>query len=240
MTTPQVTRFILPSLLGLGLVLFFATGADAVLSWQALIQHYAVIQNFIHGQGLLALWLYFFLYFLAVTFSLPIASLLTLGGGAFFGWTAGLIIVAAASLGAGVVFLAARSILQDVLRQRTGSFLARLEHGFSKNAFLYLLALRLFPAAPFWVVNIIPAFTKMRFGSFLAATSLGIIPGTFVYVAVGRGFDHILATGKAPDLSVLAAPQIWLPLVGLGLLALLPIFYQRLTATPESPSHDPH
>ena len=167
-------------------------------------------------------------YLLAVAFSLPIASLLTLGGGAVFGWPAALLIVTAATGGAGLVFLAAKSIFSDALRRRAGPFVTRLEARFSENAFFYLLALRLVPAAPFWVVNIIPAFSKMRLSVFLTATGVGIIPGSVIYVGIGQGFDQILAAGQMPDLSVLTKPEIWLPLSGLGILVFITGIYRHI------------
>jgi uncharacterized membrane protein YdjX (TVP38/TMEM64 family) len=161
---------------------------------------------------------------------LPIASLFTLAGGAVLGWPAMILVVAAATTGAGLVFLTARNLFTDLFRQRAGAFFAKLEKGFSENAFFYLLALRLVPAAPFWAVNIVPALTRMPFRQFIGATCLGIIPGTAVYISVGHGFDHILTAGKTPDLGVLISPAILLPLVGLGALSLLPILVRRRQA----------
>ena len=124
-----------------------------------------------------------------------------------------------------------RRLFRDVLRARAGPFFAKLEAGFAKNAFSYLLFLRLMPVAPFWAVNILPAFSGMRLAQFIGATAIGIIPGTSVYVAVGRGFDHLLARGETPNLAVLNTPHIWLPLAGLALLALLPTLYRQIKPT---------
>mgnify|MGYP006113109525 CR=1 FL=1 len=219
-------RLVLPAILIAGFAGFFIGGGDQLISWQSLSQHYNDIKDFSHQRRFASYLLFFLIYIAAVAFSLPIASVLTLAGGAVFGWPAAALIITAASIGAGVVFLAARSVFADLFRRRAGVFLARLEDGFSSNAFQYLLALRLLPVAPFWAVNIVPALTSMRLAPFFAATFIGIIPGTMVYVAVGRGFDHILAVGKTPDLSILASPQILLPLGGLGILALLPSIYR--------------
>jgi uncharacterized membrane protein YdjX (TVP38/TMEM64 family) len=156
--------------------------------------------------------------------------LLTLAGGAVLGWPAVILVVAAATTGAGLVFLAARNLFTDLLRQRARAFFTKLEKGFSENAFFYLLALRLVPAAPFWAVNIVPAVTHMPFRQFIGATCLGIIPGTAVYIWVGRGFDHILAAGKTPNLGILTSPEILLPLTGLGAFSLLPILMRRWQA----------
>jgi uncharacterized membrane protein YdjX (TVP38/TMEM64 family) len=166
-----------------------------------------------------------------VAFSLPIASLLTLAAGALIGWPAIGLIVLAATAGASLVFIAARGLFRDLLRARAGAFFATVESGFTNNAFSFLLFLRLMPVAPFWAVNILPAFTRMTLPQFIAATAIGIIPGTSVYVAVGRGFDHVLARGETPDMAALGAPQIWLPLTGLAVLALMPILYRHVTST---------
>ena len=113
-----------PSLiLVIGLVLFFATGLHCLLSFATLAAHYGEIKSFISANQLTAYGLFFLLYFGAVAFSLPIASLLTLSGGALLGWGAALIILFAATAGAGVVFIAARSILADVLSAKAGPFL---------------------------------------------------------------------------------------------------------------------
>ena len=230
MKPPMVKRLLLPAILLAGLTLFFASGANEIISWGFLGTHYAAIKSFAGDHIWLGYLAFFCSYVLAVAFSLPIASLLTLAGGAVLGWPAVILVVTAATTGAGLVFLAARNLFTDLLRQRVGAFFTKLEKGFSENAFFYLLALRLVPAAPFWVVNIVPALTRMPFRQFIGATCLGIIPGTAVYISVGRGFDHILAAGKTPDLGVLTSPAILLPLAGLGALSLLPILVRRWEA----------
>ena len=223
----KYTKWLLPILLLTGLLLFFATGLHEWLSFEKLALHYGTIKVFILERPLTAYALFFLIYTLSVAFSLPIASLLTLGGGALLGWPAAFIIVLAATAGACVVFIAAKTILASTLASKAGPFLAKLEAGFKQNSFQYLLALRLVPAAPFWVVNIVPALVGMRLSSYALATLIGIIPGTFVYVSVAQGFDHILSQGRAPDLSSLTDWQIIAPLAGLGALALLPIILKK-------------
>ena len=158
---------------------------------------------------------------MAVAFSLPIAGLLTLSGGALFGLPAALIIILAASIGASIVFLATQSILADTLSRKAGPFLKKLEIGFTKNAFSYLLALRLVPLVPFWVLNIAPALLGMRLVPFFIATFIGIIPSTIIFVSVASGFDHILQQGQTPDLGDLSDIRIIGPLIALGALSLL-------------------
>jgi uncharacterized membrane protein YdjX (TVP38/TMEM64 family) len=240
MNPPVAKQLLLLAILLGGLTLFFASGAIEIISWDFLGTHYAVIKAFAGDHIWLGYLAFFCSYVLAVAFSLPIASLLTLAGGAVFGWPAVILVVTAATTGAGLVFLAARNLFTDLLRQRAGTFFAKLERGFSENAFFYLLALRLVPAAPFWAVNIVPALTRMPFRQFMGATCLGIIPGTVVFISVGHGFDHILAAGKTPDLAVLTSPEILLPLAGLGALSLLPILMRRWQATKQAAPKGQH
>ena len=230
MKPPALKRLLLPAILLAGLTLFFASGANEIISWGFLGTHYAAIKTYVGDHIWLGYLVFFCSYVLAVAFSLPIASMLTLVGGAVLGWPAVILVVAAATTGAGLVFLAARNLFTDLLRHRATKFFAKLEKGFSENAFFYLLALRLVPAVPFWAVNIVPALTRMPFRQFIGATFLGIIPATAIYISVGRGFAHILAAVKTPDLGVLTRPELLLPLAGPGGLSLLPILVRRCRA----------
>jgi len=227
-THAAVKRLWLPALLAGGLALFLLLGGRHVLNWQTIALHYGVLTAATEANLPLAAAAFLGIYIIAVAFSLPIALPLTLTGGALFGWLAVGLVMVGATVGATVVFIAARTAFADLARERAGPFLSRLEDGFSRNAFSYLLALRLIPAAPFWVVNIVPALTRMGAGSFVLATFIGIAPGTAVFVSIGRGFDHILGSGSVPDLQVLSSPAILGPLVALGLLALLPVAWRRV------------
>ena len=221
-------KFLLPMVLIAGLIIFFTADLKNIFSFAGLATNYSVITAFV-ANNQLASWLGFMLlYAVVVTLSLPVASLLTLAGGAVLGWIAIPLIIIGASAGACMVFIAAKTVFTSLFAERASRFISRLEAGFKKDAFSYLLALRLIPAAPFWVVNIVPALLGMRLLPFFIATFIGIAPGTSVYVAVGRGFDKVLARGEVPDLSTLQDPYIIAPLVALGLLSLMPIVLKRL------------
>jgi len=221
-------KFLLPIVLIAGLIFFFTTDFKNTFSFAGLATNYNVINAFVTNNQL-ASWLGFMLlYAVVVALSLPVASLLTLAGGAVLGWIAIPLIIIGASAGACMVFIAAKTVFTSLFAERAADFISRLEAGFKKDAFSYLLALRLIPAAPFWVVNIVPALLGMRLPPFLIATFIGIAPGTSVYVAVGRGFDKVLARGEMPDLSTLQDPYIIAPLVALGFLSLMPVVMKRL------------
>ena len=213
--------------LGSGFVLFFVSGGADWLGWDRLVANYASIKGFSAANRIVAYAIFTVGYAIVVAFSLPVASLLTLAGGAILGWPALMLVVVGATGGASIVFVAARGILAEFLAKRAGPFRHRLQDGFTRDGFAYLLALRLMPVAPFWAVNIIPAFTAIRLRTFVGATTIGIVPGVAVYTGIGRGFDQVLAIGQTPDLAIVTSPQIVLPLFGLGLLTLLPILYKR-------------
>ena len=168
--------------------------------------------------------MFFCAYFAAVAFSLPIASLLTLAGGAIFGMASCNPCSNSINSRCRTGVFAARNLFSDILQRRAGPFLGKLEDGFSQNAFFYLLALRLVPTVPFWVLNIVPALTRMGMAQFLTATFIGIIPGSFVYVWVGRGFDQALTTGQTPGSGILSSSTVLLPLGALAALSLTPVF----------------
>jgi uncharacterized membrane protein YdjX (TVP38/TMEM64 family) len=173
------------------------------------------------------------LYALVVALSIPAASILTIFAGFLFGWFAGGILVAlAATAGATVLFLAARTAFGDFFRERAGDRVLRLAKGFEEDAFGYLLALRLAPVFPFFVVNIAPAFFHVRLRTYLAATFLGILPATFVYAYLGRSIDAVLTqayqAGRPVGLADLVSPRVTVALLLLALIALLPVAVQAL------------
>jgi uncharacterized membrane protein YdjX (TVP38/TMEM64 family) len=131
--------------------------------------------------------------------------------------------VIGATVGATALFLIARSAIGDVLRQRAGPFVARMADGFSKNAFNYLLFLRLVPVFPFWAVNLAPALLGMRLVPFVLATAIGIVPGTVVFSAFGASLGTVFDAGGDIRLKDVLSPTLIAALVGLGLLALLPV-----------------
>lgn len=202
-----------------------------------------VLQNY--GLALAA---YMATYTLAVILMFPTAVLFTLTGGFMFGWAVGAAAtLVSATTGATVAFLLARTTLGEALAHRSDKWLGRLRAGFQKDAFSYLLFLRLVPAFPFWVMNLAPAMLGMRLRDFVAATALGIVPGTLAFSFVGSGLGSVLARAhkayaecqslppvpETPcrfDLQpgAFITPQLITALVLLGLVAVLPVIAKRL------------
>jgi uncharacterized membrane protein YdjX (TVP38/TMEM64 family) len=105
------------------------------------------------------------------------------------------------------MFLAARSAFGDFLRDKVGGRVRRLADGFEKDAFSYLLVLRLAPIFPFFVMNIAPALFNVPLRTYVAATFLGILPGTFAYAYLGQGIDSVLVAARQAGTEV--SHPIW-------------------------------
>jgi uncharacterized membrane protein YdjX (TVP38/TMEM64 family) len=245
---PNLARRLIPLavivLLAVAAYLVFGRGA---ISLEALVRHRAEIDGFVTQHRVLAVLAYIGIYAGAVALSLPGAAFLTVTGGFLFGLlTGGSAAVIGATLGATVIFLVARTALGEPLLKRAGPRASQLAQGFRDDAFSYLLFLRLVPAFPFFLVNLVPAFAGVKLGTFVAATALGIIPGALVYAFAGTGLDSVIAGQKGAYDACMAAgrsdchltfnagnvltPELIGALVALGLLALLPALVKRLRA----------
>jgi uncharacterized membrane protein YdjX (TVP38/TMEM64 family) len=221
-------RWLPAAVLVLGLVLFFALGWQRFISFEALQEHRDwLVAEVARNQALVAL-AFVGLYALVVACSIPLGAVMTVSAGFLFGTVAAACFgVVGGTLGAVCVFLAARTAFGDVLRAKAGPALKRMEAGFRENAFSYLLSLRLVPLFPFWLVNLVPAFLGVSLRIYVAATFIGVIPGAVVFASLGNGLGVILDAGDEPDLGILFRPDVLLPLLALGVLALAPVAYKK-------------
>lgn len=165
------------------------------------------------------------LYLLQTTFSLPGGAILTLTGGFLFGSVLGtLIVIIPATIGATLAFLASRYLLRDWVERKFGDRLKAIQKGFAKNDFSYLLTLRLIPLFPFFLVNLVAGLTRISLRTYIIATVLGIIPGSFVFAYAGRQLGSINSLRDVASPSVLGALGL------LGLFALAPVLYRKFYA----------
>jgi len=196
---------------------------------------------------------YVITYVVVVALSLPGATILTLLGGFVFGWMiAGPVTVVSATIGATIIFMVAKSALGDLLRARAGPLLDGIAHGFQRDAFNYMLFLRLVPAFPFWLVNIAPAFLGVRVRTYTIATLLGIIPGTFAFAYAGGSLDSVFGKARQDegfqtclaeeasgarmegscalpiDLGDVITTELLIAISALGVLALIPTIVRHL------------
>ncbi|MEO5764014.1 MAG: VTT domain-containing protein [Casimicrobiaceae bacterium] len=205
------------------LIAFFALGGQDYLSLETIKRNRDALLAFTEAHFVLALAIAFGVYAGAVALSLPGGLVLSLTMGFVFGrWVGTALVVVAATVGAALVFLAARYLFADAARRRMGALGEKINAGFTQNAFSYLLFLRLVPLFPFFIVNLAPAFTTIPLRTYVLATTIGVIPGSFVFVNLGQTLGRIDSLKGLVSFDVLA---------GLGLLALfalVPVVVQRL------------
>ncbi len=211
-----------------GAIAWFGFDVGQYISFEALKENREWLLAQVEQRAVAAALVFMTVYALTTAFSIPGGAVLTVLGGFLFGtWLGMFYVVFGATLGAIAVFLAARTALGAILRARVGGALNRMERGFRENALSYMLVLRLIPVFPFWLVNLVPAFLGVPLGIYALGTVLGIIPGTFVYASVGNGLGAIFDADETPDLGVIFAPEVLVPILGLAALSLLPIMYKR-------------
>ena len=225
-----------------------AMGWHRYLTLHELVLRRESLRAAIADHTLLALVAFMVIYAGTVALSLPGGAVLTLAGGFLFGWLwGGFASIVAATAGAIIVFLAARSALGELLAARAGPWLGRLRQGFQEDAFNYLLFLRLVPIFPFWLVNLAPALLGVGLLTYVLATAIGIIPGSFAYSIAGKGLDSLIVAQQAAHQSCLAkmgpdaerlcpfvleprallTPGLIAGFVALGVVALIPIAVKR-------------
>jgi uncharacterized membrane protein YdjX (TVP38/TMEM64 family) len=217
------------------------SGAGDWLSLSTVIQRHGELGVLVAENVVAAALAYVAVYIAAVALSFPGAGILTILGGYLFGWLAGTgLTVVAATVGATIIFLVARTSLGDVLRARAGGFAARVAEGFEADAFSYLLFLRLVPICPFWLLNIVPALFKVAPRTYVAATALGIIPGTLAYSLLGSGLGRVVEEMEAAhpgcaaagtceiEFAALLTPAPLVAMVALGLAAVVPLVVKRM------------
>ena len=214
-----------------GLILFFALGLNHYVTFEALREHRASLLDLVGEHAILAPLAYLIIYAAAVAFSLPGGAVMSIAAGFLFGTLIAMgTVIVAATLGATILFIIAKTALGDPLRAKAGPWMNKCAGGFQDNALSYLLFLRLIPLFPFFVVNLVPAFLGVRLSTYVIGTFFGIIPGAFVFCTVGAGIGGIFDSGADFTIKSVLTPQIITALAGLAVLALLPIAYKKWKA----------
>ena len=172
-------------------------------------------------------------YILIVGFSLPGATLGTLTGGFLFGTVFGtLFSVTGATIGAAIIFLAARygfgAKLGAKMESSTGP-IKKIKDGIDENQWSMLFLIRLVPVVPFFIANLIPAFMQVPLHRFVISTFFGIIPATAVFSSIGAGLGEVFAAGETPNLGIIFEPHVLLPILGFAALSLVPVIVKAVT-----------
>jgi pyruvate/2-oxoglutarate dehydrogenase complex dihydrolipoamide dehydrogenase (E3) component/uncharacterized membrane protein YdjX (TVP38/TMEM64 family) len=208
-------RWLLLGLIAAAIVAFFAFDLQRLLTLDALREQRAALAATIAAQPLLSAAIYFAVYVIVTALSLPAAALLTLAGGALFGFGQGLLLVSFAStLGATLAMLLARYLARDVVQARFGARLKGIDDGLAREGAFYLFALRLVPVFPFFLVNLALGLTRFPARTFFWVSQLGMLPATAVFVYAGTEI------GQLTSLKGLISPGLLLAFALLGLLPL--------------------
>jgi uncharacterized membrane protein YdjX (TVP38/TMEM64 family) len=244
----QNGRFVPLGLIVLASGLMLLTGLHKRLSLEGFLASREMIGHFVAERRLAAVALYLSAYILVTALSVPSAAALSLAGGALFGgFLAGVLTVLGASVGAVLLFAAARGPLAGLAQTRFSRPLWRIAEGFRKDEAAYLLSLRLMPVFPFWLVNLAAALLGVSPATFAWTTLIGIIPGTFAYTFAGAAIDSI-AAGQAKtyaeciargheacqfamSAAALLAPEVYLSLALFAVAALIPVVIRRVRPT---------
>ena len=197
------------------------------LTFEALAENREALLAFRDANYLATVAVFILAYVVIVAFSLPGATIATLTGGFLFATFPGALFnVTGATIGATAIFLAARWGFGDSLAKRiegSEGMVRKIKDGIAENQWSMLFLIRLVPAVPFFLANLIPSFLNVPLYRFVVSTFLGIIPGAVVYTSVGAGLGEVFARGETPDLGIIFEPRILLPIIGLCALAALPI-----------------
>lgn len=203
-----------------------------VLSYEALRDNREALLSFRDAHYAQTVLFFMIVYIAIVAFSLPGALVASLTGGFLFGTMAGsLVNVSSATIGATLIFLAARWGFGDRMSARMDTSqgrIKRIKDGIDENQWSMLFLIRLVPVVPFFVANLIPAIVGVPLRRFVISTFVGIIPGAVVYTSVGAGLGEVFERGETPNLGVIFEPHILLPILGLCALAILPVILKAL------------
>lgn len=202
------------------------------LSFQALADNREALIAFRDANYIATMGVFILAYALIVAFSLPGATIATLTGGFLFATFPGALFnITGATIGATLIFMAARMGLGDKLSERLNAsrgMVRKIKAGIDENQWEMLFLIRLIPVVPFFVANLVPAFVGVPLWRYMLTTFLGIMPGAVVYTSIGAGLGEVFARGETPNLGIIFEPHVLLPILGLSALALLPMILKAI------------
>jgi uncharacterized membrane protein YdjX (TVP38/TMEM64 family) len=238
-------RLVIAGLAILAAAVLLLANLEGGLTLDRLLAHRAALETRIADNRTGSVLIYGLGYAAMVALSIPGASVGTIAAGLLFGpFVGGALAGVAGTLGATALFLAARMAIGESLARRAGPWLQRLREGFARDAVSYMLFLRLTPAFPFFIVNLVPALLGVPLRIFFWTTLVGVMPATFAFASAGAGLDSVLraqagaiaacrAAGRvdcAASLTpgALVTRETLLALAAMGVMALLPAVVRRL------------
>lgn len=217
-----LTKFLFITLI-LGIVgfLYYFEGGK-LITLESLKENHSWLSNYYESNQTKSLLGFFFIYILLAALSIPFATVLSLGAGAVFGLSLGLLVISfASSIGATLSFLAARYLFKDLIQKKFGHLLKGFNSGLKKNGLLYLVSLRLMPIAPFFLINLVFGLTNIKARNFYISSQIGMLLGTAIYINAG------VELSKIESIENIISPKILVSLFLIGLMPLVSIIIRK-------------
>ncbi len=215
MKRKTVQRITIVAAIAIIIAIFILLDLDRYFSLSYIKESQASFQEVYNNNRILVIGIYMVIYVLVTALSLPGAAVMTLAGGALFGFVTGTIVVSFAStIGATLACFVARFLLRDWVQNKFGQRLSPINRGIENEGAFYLFSLRLIPAFPFFLINLAMGLTKMRLLTFYWVSQLGMLPGTMVYVNAGKEL------AKIDSLSGILSPSLIISFIILGIFPL--------------------
>lgn len=209
----------------IGFILWFRlSGYSDMVTFDNMKSHADFFKDYVNANYFQSALIYFIGYNLFTALALPGAVIISICGGYVFGLTAGFLLsVTAATSGACLAFFASRYLVGAYINRKYKQQLNKFNSELSYNGYLYMLTMRFIPIFPFFLVNILAGLTSMKFRTFLWTTFIGILPGGFAFIYAG---SRLSGLNSVKDVM---SPEMLSAFVFLGCLALVPVFYKKIT-----------
>jgi uncharacterized membrane protein YdjX (TVP38/TMEM64 family) len=215
-------KLVLAAIVGVLFALFFVLDLGRFLTLDALKANRDALAAFYQKRRFVMVSAFIAIYIIQTALSLPGAAVLSIAAGAVFGAVMGTLYVnIGATIGATLAFLGARYLFHDLIQNRFGARLEKMNKELEARSFNYLLFLRLVPVFPFFLINLGAGLTRMSLRTFFLGTMVGIIPGSIVFCNAGDSLATITS------MSEIASPRVLGSFALMGLFALVPVLYWK-------------
>lgn len=214
-------KILISSLIIATIIISLSFNVNQYISLESLKENQILITEFVSENYFISIILFITIYILAIALQIPLSTILTITGGALFGYMGVIYVNIGATIGGMIGFLLSRYLLQDYFNIKFEKQLKLINSELAKSSTNYLLFIRLVPGFPFFLANILLGLTNIKLKKFIWTTSLGIIIGSFVYVYAGTQLTKLNST------SDIVSPRILLVFIFLSLLSISPVFFKR-------------
>jgi uncharacterized membrane protein YdjX (TVP38/TMEM64 family) len=222
-------RYGLIALLGLLIVAIIASGAWRLLSFHQLQAHHLQLKAFVAHSRVESAGAFYLAYVAVVVACTPGPGLLSTASGYLFGAVAGgLLSLAACTTGSVIVYLACRSAFAEMIQRRGGPRARALKETLERNAFSYLLTLKLMPMTPYFLPNVAAGLAGVRLSAVVWASAIGTAPVCFILASLGAGLSRAIDRGASPGHHLFDRPGVFGPLIGLTLLSAASVAWRVL------------